>query len=46
MRLSRRATKALIEYIEEEQRANGIPQEQRVVLVGRERAEARANGAA
>ena len=41
MRLARRGTNALIEYIEEQQRANGIPKEQRVVLVGRERAEAR-----
>ena len=32
MRLARRGTKALIEYIEEQQRANGIPKEQRVVL--------------
>jgi hypothetical protein len=32
MRLAGRGTDALIEYIEEEQRANGIPQEQRVVL--------------
>lgn len=32
MQLARRGTAALIEYIEEEQRANGIPQEQRVVL--------------